>query len=92
MSISCMAPESLTKNIFNVGTDIWTVGCFLYEIFTHGSKPYEDHMYTTTEILKKRVMVFILTTLSIPNIALSGLIINVGYQHSETTTNYFVSI
>ena len=56
VSVSCMAPETLKENVFGVKTDVWTMGSFLYRIFTHGSMPFEDHIYMSTDILKQRVL------------------------------------
>jgi RYK receptor-like tyrosine kinase len=37
-----MSLESLTNNVFNVRTDVWSCGVFIWECFTLSSQPYEQ--------------------------------------------------
>ncbi|XP_070548641.1 fibroblast growth factor receptor 1-A-like isoform X2 [Ptychodera flava] len=36
------APESLTSNVYNFKSDVWSYGILLWEIITFGERPYPD--------------------------------------------------
>jgi hypothetical protein len=55
LPVRFMAPEGLLRGKCGQKTMIYSVGTFMYQLWTHGNEPYsyyDDHM-TTDEILSK---------------------------------------
>eukprot|EP00056_Hartaetosiga_gracilis_P013601 m.227162 g.227162 ORF g.227162 m.227162 type:complete len:1494 (+) comp13867_c0_seq25:212-4693(+) len=42
LDIRWCALEVLRDNVFSFESDVWSFGVFMYEVFTEGSKPYDD--------------------------------------------------
>ena len=40
LPVASLAPESCSKGIFDVRTEIWAFGVFLWEVFSLGEIPY----------------------------------------------------
>jgi serine/threonine protein kinase len=40
LPVRWMAPESLTRGNFSKASDVWSLGVVMYEVFTHGDRPY----------------------------------------------------
>jgi serine/threonine protein kinase len=54
------APESILEDHYDSKTDIWMLGLFIYEVFTHGCHPYTEVYRTPTEHLLEYVSSFYL--------------------------------
>ena len=50
LPVAFLAPESLIQKTFTMSSDVWTTACFTYELFTYGSPPYADHLYTSQSL------------------------------------------
>jgi serine/threonine protein kinase len=42
MPVLWSAPESILEDHYDSKTDIWMLGQFIYEVFTHGCHPYTE--------------------------------------------------
>lgn len=49
------APESILEDHYDVKTDTWMIGQFMYEVFTHGCHPYTEVYGASTEQLLEYV-------------------------------------
>ena len=50
------APESILEDHYDFKTDIWMLGQFIYEVFTHGCHPYTEVYCTPTEHLLEYIV------------------------------------
>jgi hypothetical protein len=60
MPVLWSAPESILEDHYDSKTDIWMLGQFIYEVFTHGCHPYTEVYRTPTEHLLEYVSSFYL--------------------------------